>query len=183
MNLKNRLLNKFRVASGNTVDIDPSVRMRKCTVIIKGEGNRLFISKNTILTGVDLEIVGSNCLMEIGTNTIIGHNTYLSVKEHAKSLMIGQNCNLSRNVTIMCADGHDILAEGKRINSAKNIKIANGVWLADGAVVLKSVTIGDGAVVGIKSVVTKDVPAGCIAVGNPAKIVREGITNRWDHTW
>jgi len=43
--------------------------------------------------------------------------------------------------------------------------------------VLKGVTIGDGAIIAAGAVVTKDVPAGCIAAGVPAKVVKEGI--RW----
>ena len=58
------------------------------------------------------------------------------------------------------------------LESAKPIRIGHGVWIGGGAIVLPGVTIGDGAVIGAGSVVTHDVSADSLAVGNPARIVR-----------
>jgi maltose O-acetyltransferase len=55
---------------------------------------------------------------------------------------------------------------------ARPIRIGDGVWIGGGAIVLPGVTIGDGCVVGAGSVVTQDLPAGSVAVGNPARIIR-----------
>ncbi len=55
---------------------------------------------------------------------------------------------------------------------ARPIRIGNGVWIGGGAIVLPGVTIGDGCVVGAGSVVTRDLPPGSLAVGNPARIIR-----------
>ena len=54
----------------------------------------------------------------------------------------------------------------------KPIIIGNNVWLGFDVVVLKGVTIGDGAIIGAKSVVTRDIPAWSIAAGNPAQVVK-----------
>lgn len=183
MNFLMRLQNKWRIAPGNQVEVDDSARIKSCKVSIKGNNNRLVIAKGVCLRKVEIEIVGESCIIEVGKDSIIGHGCYLSVKEKGISLSIGENANFSRNVRVMCADGHDILKENERVNRAKSIKIGSNVWLADGAIILKGVTVGDNAVVGIQAVVTHDVPAGSIAAGNPARIVRKGITNRWEHTW
>ncbi|PWD50513.1 O-acetyltransferase [Serinibacter arcticus] len=64
---------------------------------------------------------------------------------------------------------------GERIGgmcTARPITIGDGVWIAGGVTVLPGVSIGDGAVIGAGSVVTKDVPAGVVAVGNPARVLR-----------
>jgi maltose O-acetyltransferase len=55
---------------------------------------------------------------------------------------------------------------------ARPIRIGDGVWIGGGAIVLPGVTIGDGCVVGAGSVVTRDLPPGSLAVGNPARIIR-----------
>ena len=56
-----------------------------------------------------------------------------------------------------------------------DIVIGNDVWIGYEAVILAGVTIGDGAIIGTRAVVTKDVPANAIAAGNPAKIVKTDI--------
>jgi len=53
------------------------------------------------------------------------------------------------------------------------IAIGDNVWLGGGAIVLPGVRIGDDSVIGAGAVVTKDVPAGVVAAGNPARVVRE----------
>lgn len=53
------------------------------------------------------------------------------------------------------------------------VKISDKVWIGFNSIILKGVTIGEGAVVGAGSVVTKDVPAWTVVAGNPARIIRE----------
>ena len=55
----------------------------------------------------------------------------------------------------------------------KPIKIGNGCWIGANVVVLPGVTIGDGTVIGAGSVVTKDIPANVVAVGNPCHVLRK----------
>lgn len=64
--------------------------------------------------------------------------------------------------------------------TAEGIRIADGAWVGSGAIVLDSVRIGRNAVVGAGAVVTKDVPDYCVAVGNPARVVRDLRANPFD---
>ena len=64
-------------------------------------------------------------------------------------------------------------ARRQRFESAAPITIGDNVWLGGGAIVLPGVTIGENTVVGAGAVVTKDLPANVVAVGNPARVVRE----------
>lgn len=64
---------------------------------------------------------------------------------------------------------------------AKPVRIGKNVWIGESVCVLPGVTIFDGAVIGAGSVVTRDVPARCVAAGNPARVIRQ-----WDdatHEW
>ena len=63
---------------------------------------------------------------------------------------------------------------GKWSDSAP-IVIGRNVWIGENARICKGVTIGDNCVIGAGAVVTKDIPANCVAVGNPARVVKTDI--------
>ena len=52
------------------------------------------------------------------------------------------------------------------------VKIGNGCWIGGGVIILPGVSVGDGTVIGAGSVVTKDIPANCVAVGNPCRVMK-----------
>ena len=87
------------------------------------------------------------------------------------SIEIGENVVISENCTIWDSDVHVMQ------NSIKTqpIKIGNDVWIGTNCIILKGVTIGDGAVVAAGSLVNKDVPAKALVGGAPAKIIKENI--------
>ncbi len=75
----------------------------------------------------------------------------------------------------LCTASHDHRLESFPLTMAP-IRLGERAWVAARAIVLPGVTLGDGAVAGAGSVVTKDIPAGCTAAGNPARIVRQPQT-------
>lgn len=87
---------------------------------------------------------------------------------------LGNKIHIGPNVTISCV-GHSIDPEQreKSVTTSKSITIGDGVWIGANVVVCPGVTIGDNAVIGAGSVVTKDIPANCVAYGSPCKVVRE----------
>lgn len=175
---KNMLLkirNKVRVEPGNIIIVEDKAWIRESSIFIRGNNNQFIVKSGARVRKTTIEIIGENCLIEIGENTLVGHNSYLSAKERNIKLTIGKNCGLSRNVKLMTSDGHDILQSGKRINQAKKIHIMDHVWLADGVTILKGVTVGKGSIVGIDAVLTKSIGDNVIAAGNPAKVIKEGI--------
>ncbi|WP_198305532.1 Coenzyme F420 hydrogenase/dehydrogenase, beta subunit C-terminal domain [Arcobacter vandammei] len=91
----------------------------------------------------------------------------------ASKITIGKGATIARDVVIRDYDGHTIELPDYKI--AKPITIGKNVWIGNRAMILKGVTIGDGAIVGAGSIVTKDVPSGAIVVGNPARVVKEGV--------
>lgn len=89
-------------------------------------------------------------------------------------IYVGDYTMIGPNVTIATA-GHPILPELREKNYQYNIPVHIGknCWLGAGVVVLPGVTIGDNTVIGAGSIVTKDIPANVVAVGNPCRVLRE----------
>lgn len=89
-------------------------------------------------------------------------------------IYVGDYTMLGPNVTIATA-GHPILPELRKKNYQYNIPVHIGknCWLGAGVVVLPGVTIGDNTVIGAGSIVTKNIPANVVAVGNPCRVLRE----------
>ena len=89
-------------------------------------------------------------------------------------IYVGDYTMIGPNVTLATA-GHPICPELRQKGYQFNmpIHIGKNCWLGAGVVVLPGVTIGDNSVIGAGSVVTKDIPSGVVAVGNPCRILRE----------
>lgn len=100
-------------------------------------------------------------------------NTGLLILDEA-SVTIGDNVFLAPRVCIYTA-GHPIDAwvRNLELEYAKPVTIGNDVWIGGNAVINPGVTIGDNVVIGSGSVVTKDIPSGVIAAGNPCRVMRE----------
>ncbi|WP_295160152.1 sugar O-acetyltransferase [Selenomonas sp. AE3005] len=109
--------------------------------------------------------------IEIGENFFANHN--MVILDCAK-VTFGDNVFIAPNCGFYTA-GHplDIKRRNQGLEYAYPITIGNNVWIGAGVHVMPGVTIGDGAVIGGGSVVVKDIPANCVAVGNPCKVIRK----------
>lgn len=89
-------------------------------------------------------------------------------------IYVGDYTMIGPNVTVATA-GHPILPELREKAYQYNmpVHIGKNCWLGAGVVVLPGVTIGDNTVIGAGSIVTKDIPSGVVAVGNPCRVLRE----------
>lgn len=106
----------------------------------------------------------------IGENTFIGYST--SIIGGEANVTIGHSCDISSFVRIVTGT-HEINTSGVRVAGkgiSKDITIGNGVWIGTNSTILPGVAIGDSTVIGAGSVVTKDIPAHCVAFGNPCKV-------------
>ena len=128
--------------------------------------------------------IGENCYIEPpfhsnwgGKNVHLGKNVYFNFNATMVDdthIYIGDYTMLGPNVVIATA-GHPILPElrEKALQFNMPVHIGRNCWLGAGVIVLPGVTIGDNTVIGAGSVVTKDIPANVVAVGNPCKVLRE----------
>ena len=89
-------------------------------------------------------------------------------------IYVGDYTMIGPNVTIATA-GHPVDPDLRRKGLQYNlpVHIGKNCWLGAGAIILPGVTIGDNTVIGAGSVVTKDIPSGVVAVGNPCRVLRE----------
>ncbi|MEV8593331.1 sugar O-acetyltransferase [Streptomyces sp. NPDC052012] len=114
--------------------------------------------------------------VDYGSNITIGARTFVNYNLTAldvAAITIGEDCQIGPNVQLLTPT-HPLEPQPRRdkLEAALPITIGDNVWLGGGAIVLPGVTIGDNSVIGAGAVVTKDVPAGVVAVGNPARPVR-----------
>lgn len=109
--------------------------------------------------------------LHIGPRTFVNYNlTALDVA----TITIGADCQLGPGVQLLTPT-HPVEPGPRRdkLEAALPIVLGDNVWLGGGVIVCPGVTIGDNTVVGAGAVVTKDLPANVVAVGNPARVVRE----------
>ena len=137
-----------------------------------------------IIAGDDLQLFGKldvyspplydDATLKIGDRVDIGHMVVVMAAQHVE---IGSDVNIANRVVIADNDSHPRNAEdriaglGPEPEEVRPVKIGDKVWLGMGAFIGKGVTIGEGAIIAASSVVLTDVPAYCVAMGNPARVV------------
>ncbi|MGV9501471.1 sugar O-acetyltransferase [Streptomyces sp. NPDC003642] len=114
--------------------------------------------------------------VDYGSNITIGARTFVNFNLTAldvAAITIGEDCQIGPNVQLLTPT-HPLEPGPRRdkLEAARPITIGDNVWLGGGVIVCPGVTIGDDSVIGAGAVVTKDVPAGVVALGNPARVVR-----------
>lgn len=155
------------------------------------EKKYLYIGDDCIINGRFI-FESKDGVISVGNHTFIGGSTFIS---HSK-IEIGDNVTIAWGCTIYDHNSHSLdylerrkdiddqlsdIRNGRNFIANKNwtsvksapIKICNDAWIGMNVIILKGVTIGEGAVVGAGSVVTKDVPAWSVVAGNPAKVIRQ----------
>ena len=141
------------------------------TRLYVGENARLcFGPDTTIAYGADIEVFENAALtFEGATGSNIGLNIIC-----ADRIIIGRAAMIGRNVTIRDNNGgHYLNRPGYR--DSRPIKIGDKAWLCEQCTIMPGAKIGDGAIVGARSLVTSSVPANTLVSGNPAKVVDEAI--------
>jgi acetyltransferase-like isoleucine patch superfamily enzyme len=110
----------------------------------------------------------------IGAGTKVGERAYLWAGDSTGRITIGENCRLGPEVFVTASDYGRAPDQNiaQQVRDERDITIGNDVWLGARVFVGTGVTIGDGCVVSANSVVTRDLPAGSIAAGVPARVVR-----------
>ena len=114
--------------------------------------------------------------IEIGEGSFLNHNIYLM---DCAKIKIGKKCFIGPNCGFYTAL-HPLLIEPRNegLEMAKPITLENNIWIGADVSIMPGVKIGEGSVIGAKSLVTKDIPAGVIAFGNPCKVVKRVVDDK-----
>jgi virginiamycin A acetyltransferase len=145
----------FRELRRRRVKVDARSHLGACTAI--GEG--------TNINGPAYIASTRKAPVSIGKYCAIAHNLRIRPRNHYTGYLNLQD-DFQNRFALPCLDA----VKGP-------VSIGNNVWIGDNVTILSGVTVGDGAAIGAGSVVTRDVPGYCIAVGNPARVVRKRFSD------
>lgn len=159
--------------------VNARLRLRRCSGIghmtmVRGRpwirnGGSIILGERVLvwshLVPVELTAIDGGSI-EIGHRTFVNYGVIITSYELVR---IGNDCMLAHHVIILDCNEHPVLGDSQQ---PRPVILEDNVWLGDRVLVLPGVRIGEGAVVGAGSVVVKDIPPGCVAVGNPARVVK-----------
>jgi acetyltransferase-like isoleucine patch superfamily enzyme len=110
--------------------------------------------------------------VRIGDKTVLGQDCTISAYQHVS---IGEQCILADRVMLIDFD-HNVAEVERPIRVQgiykRDVRVGSNVWIGFGAQILRGVSVGDNAIVGAGSIVTKDVPANAVVGGAPARLIR-----------
>ena len=160
------------VVLGQRVTFNVPVRGGQGTLTV-GDGTIFgFAAANRLGNGgIMLQTRAPESDITIGRGTVLNNNTVLCA---VQSIRIGDGGRIGDNVAIYDADFHELNAatRDRSAGVVKPVVIGNNVWIGSRAMVLRGAKIGDNTVIGAMSLVTKEIPANCVAAGVPAKVIR-----------
>lgn len=177
-------LSRFRVRLGKArAAAAARLRLRRCTsvgALTQVRGRVMVHNEGVIELGsrvrinarqVPVELAAlPNATLSIGDSTSINSGTSICAQ---RSVRIGRSCGIGNYCLIMDTDFHEVGDHTQtRVPEAAPVTIGDNVWLAARTIVMKGVTIGDGAVVSAGSVVATNVPPYTVVGGVPARIIR-----------
>lgn len=114
----------------------------------------------------------------LGNRVDLGHNVVFLVN---KEIVLEDDINVASGVRFMDTDAHPRDAMERiadlppRPEEVKPVRVGRYAWIGHNSFIMKGVTIGEGAIIGVNSVVVNDIPPYCVAMGNPARVVVKNI--------
>lgn len=172
--LKYRVLSTCRRVSGRPIVLQPVLFVGPGEVAL-GEGVQFGWKRSPqFYSGYcHVEVSDERSRIEVGDRTEFNNN--LMIKSEGAGIGIGRDCLFGAHVEIFDSDFHDLDPARRTTGVPKlaPVEIGDNVFVGMGVRILKGATIGSDSVIGAGAVVTDAIPAGVIAAGNPARVIRE----------
>ncbi len=167
------------------VEFGRNISLYGMPLVAKRQDSRIILQDRVVLCSdsrfTDMGVARPVILKTLrpGARIVIGRDSGLSgvVVCAAQAVEIGANCLLGADVQIFDTDFHKLAPDNRRhddnpeLIACAPVCIADNVFIGAGAKILKGVSIGENCVIGAGSVVTRSIPANCIAAGNPARVI------------
>ncbi len=169
------------------VEVGPDVACWGPVILARGPGSRIRIGRGCSLVSGSRRCTAAALYAPVRLRTFAASARILldegvelsgtSVTARSRTVHIGRHTMIGPNCVITDSDFHAPWPpETRRLDPGferdADVNIGEQVWIGMGCLILKGVTVGEGAIVGAGSVVTRDVPAGCLAAGAPARVIR-----------
>lgn len=166
---------KLKLSKSAVLKLNGDLRLNSNRIGKNGRSSILRMDENSTLDcngfsfmyGADI-ILFKGAHLELGKGSFI--NSDCKIRCH-KEITIGEGCAISHDFTVMDSDAHEL--DGSK--NTNPVHIGNHVWIGTRVTILNGVTVGDGAVIAAGALVTKDVPAGSLVGGVPAKVIKEKV--------
>lgn len=163
---------------GNHVFVGEDSVLRNTSIYIRGNNNKIIFKKGCKV-GADCSfwMEGNDISITIGAGTTFNHLVHFCAQENGVKIEVGEDCMFSNNVIVRTSDSHPIYntESQQRINAPKDVIIGKHVWIAPNTKIMKGAIIGDGAIIGSDTMVSKSIPENSLAVGHPATVVKEHV--------
>ena len=185
----------------NVIDIPEGLGADKISVVFHGSNNRVVLRSPLFISRVNITFYGDNNTISIFDDCILNEvyfilgrganveilagsqfNGPVSIMTHeGASISIGKKCLFGHKSTITASDMHPIYDSitNERLNPPGDIVISDRVWIGFDALILKGASIGEGSVIGAKSVVSGEIPSSVVWAGiGKGKVLKTNV--RWD---
>ena len=180
---KSKLKIEFSKNSNNNVLIVGKKIALEGEVLFKGNNNSAIFSGQNgkkVRLKIDFNNADDSLFFWGKGSTSYGSGNRAIIRGSKVQCLVGDDCMFSHNITIRTSDMHTIfdLNSKQKINNDGDVIISSHVWIGQDVLMLKNSSVGFGSIIGSKSLIVSHIPAYSVAVGTPAKVLRENCS--WD---
>ena len=163
-----------------STEIHPSVQIKKFEVEFRAPNCKLIINQKCKINNLQLYFLVKNTTVIIGEETLVNSRIWANLSGIGTTLRFGPRC-LIASVRCRTSDCHHIidLKTNNTINRPGDIIVDERVWIAEDVLLLRNAKIGSNSVIGARSLVNSDIPSNSLAVGTPARVIKNDISWRY----